>query len=63
MVNQIHSNLILSYHWFLSTTYRLMNIIDPHQFIAAGLFVKSAVKISDACFEYRYKKKQDGKTE
>ena len=39
-----------------------MDIIDPHQFIDVGLFVKSAVQISDACFEYQYKKKQDGKT-
>ena len=36
-----------------------MDIIDPHQFIDGGLFVKSAVQISDACFEYQYKKKQD----
>ena len=59
---QIYSNLIFGYHWFLSTTYSLMNIIDPHQFIDVGLFVKSAVQISDACFEYRYKKKKGGKT-
>ena len=39
-----------------------MDIIDPHQFIDVDIFVKSAVKISDACFEYRYKKKQDGTT-
>ena len=39
-----------------------MDIIDPHQFIDVGLFLKSAVQISDACFEYRYKRKQDGKT-
>ena len=57
-----HSNLILGYHWFLSTTYGLMNIIDHHQFIDIGLFVKSAVQISDACFEYQYKRKQGGKT-
>ena len=62
MVYQIHSNLILGYHWFLSTTYRLMDIIDPHQFIDAGLFLKSAVQISDACFEDQYKKRQDVKT-
>ena len=46
----------------LSTTYGLMDIIDPHQFIDVGLFVKSTVQIGDACFEYQYKKKQDGKT-
>ena len=44
---------------FFSTTYGLMDIIDPHRFIDVGLFVKSAVQISDAC----YKKKQDGATE
>ena len=44
------------------TTYGLMDIIDPHQFIDVDLFVKSDVRISDACFEYQYKKKQDGKT-
>ena len=43
-------------------TLRLMDIFDPHQFIDVGPFVKSAVQISDACFEYQYKKKQDGKT-
>ena len=53
MVYKIHSNLILGYHWFLSTTYGLMDIIDPHQFIDAGLFVKTAVQISDAFFEYQ----------
>ena len=58
----IHSNLILGYHRFLSTTYSLLNIIDPHQFIDVGLFLKSAVQKSDACFEYQCKKKQDGKT-
>ena len=63
MGNDIHSNLILGYNWVFSTTYGLMDIIDPHQFIDVGLFVKSAVQISDACFEYRYKKKQDGATD
>ena len=41
---------------------RLMDIIDPHQFLNVDPFVKSAVQISDACFEYQYKKKQDRKT-
>ena len=59
---QIHSNMILGYHWSFSTTYGLMDIIDLHQFIDVGLIVKSAVQMSDACFEYQYKKKQDGKT-
>ena len=40
-----------------------MDIIDPHQFIDVGLVVKSAVQISDAGFEYQYRKKQDGATE
>ena len=40
-----------------------MDITDPHQFIDVGLFVKKAVQISDACFEYQYKKKQDGATD
>ena len=39
-----------------------MDIIGPFQFIDVGMFVKSAVQMSDACFQYRYKKKQDGKT-
>ena len=56
---QINFNLILGHHLFLSKTYGLMDIIDPHQFNDAGLFLKSAVQISDAC----YKKKQDGATE
>ena len=60
---QILSNLILGQQWFLSTTYSLLDIIDPHQFIDVDLFVNSAVQISDACFEYRYKKKQDGATD
>ena len=34
-----------------------MDIIDLHQFIDIGLFVKSAVQISDAGFEYQYKRK------
>ena len=40
---QIHFNLILG----LSTTYGLMDIINPHQFIDVGLFV-SAVQILQA---------------
>ena len=40
----------------------LMDIIDHNQFIDVGPFVKTAVQISDACFEYQHKKKQDGKT-
>ena len=63
MVYQIYSNLILGYHWFFSPTYGLMDITDHHQFINVGLFVKSAVQISDARFEYQYKKKQDGATD
>ena len=59
---QIHFNLILGHHRFLNTTYGLMDLIDPHPFIDVGLFVKPAVQISDACFEYRFKKKQDGTT-
>ena len=35
----------------LISQHNLMDIIDPHQFNDVGLFVKSAVKISDACFE------------
>ena len=31
----------------------LMDIIDSHKFIDIGLFVKSAVQIGDACFEYQ----------
>ena len=58
---QIHFNLILGHHWFLITTYGLMDMIDPDQFIDVGLFLKSAVQISDAWFEYQYKKNQDGK--
>ena len=45
--------MILGHHWFLSITYISMDVIDPHQFIDVGLFVRSAVQISNACFEYR----------
>ena len=48
--------------WFFSSTYGLMDIIDLHQFIDIGLFLKSAAQIIDACFDNRYKKKQDGTT-
>ena len=57
---QIHFNLILGHHWFLSTTFGLMDIIDPQQFIDVGMFVKSALQTIDVCFEYQYKNKQDG---
>ena len=40
----------------------VMDMIDPDQFIDVGLFLKSAVQISDACFVYQYKKTQNGKT-
>ena len=43
--------------------HNLLDVIDPHQFIDVGLLVKYAVQISDACFEYLYKKKLDGATE
>ena len=42
-------------------SYGLLDIFDYHLLIDVGLFVKSAVQMSDAWFEYRYKKKQDGK--
>ena len=60
MVYHIHSDLILGYHWFLSTTYGLMDIIDPHKFIDVGLFVNSSLQRSDACFEYWNKRNKMG---
>ena len=42
--------------------HNLLDVIDPHQFIDVGLFVKSVVQMSDPCIEYQYRKKQDGTT-
>ena len=49
-----HLNHMLNYG--ISNSFQpdfdLMDTTDPHQFIDVGLFVKSAVQIRDACFEY-----------